>query len=88
MKSTQNREKYANLLKNNLSHTAIFLISFEFDNSELGPPFSVSESWLKEHFQKLFEIQQKASQTTDNPEIHGGKLSYFKDSLYLMTPKK
>tara|TARA_Y100000768_G_scaffold381206_1_gene359507 strand:+ start:13758 stop:14399 length:642 start_codon:yes stop_codon:yes gene_type:complete len=81
------REQYVSLINKNLSHTSIFMISFSFDNEELGPPFSVDSEKIKRYFSDLFEIERVKEVRTENPPIHGGVLPYIKDSLYFLNPK-
>lgn len=81
------REQFANLICENLGHTSVFMISFSFDNEELGPPFSVDSDQIKTYFSDIFEIQLVKEISTQNPPMHGGALSYMKDSLYFLIPK-
>ena len=81
------RTRYSKLLLDNLDEASIFLISFEFDNEEVGPPFSVPRSFLEKHFSHKFKIQEVESHTTENPAMHGGVLSYMKDTLFYLKPK-
>lgn len=80
------RLTYTEMIKKSLSNAACFLISFSFDNEEVGPPFSVDYNKLVSYYQGTFNLKLVKETEAKNPPMHGGILSYLKESLYYMTP--
>lgn len=83
------REKYVEWIKQVGTYTKIFLIAFDFNNDEVGPPFSVPEAKIREYFEDTFNVQKRkeVEVTGDDVQIHGGAVTSFKIQTYFLTKR-
>lgn len=81
------RKSYATLLKTHLANADYFLITIDFDNAELGPPFSVDKTMVEDLFQETFQIQMIAQETSEEVNVHTEHISRMNHNLFLLQQK-
>ena len=65
------------------------MISFDFNNDEVGPPFSIPEAKIHDYFSDTFHIEKKneIEVTGEDVQIHDGKVTEFKIQTYFLTKR-
>lgn len=83
------REEYVKWLKQIGQNTKVLLISFDFGNDEVGPPFSIPESKIHEYFEDTFTIEKKKEVeiTGEDIPVHKEHVEYVKIQAYFLTKK-
>ena len=83
------RNSYIKFMLRYLKEASIFLITFQFDNVEVGPPFSIDKKMVENYFTPHFridEIDTKKSDDMDNIELHRGLISYVQENVFNLKP--
>lgn len=80
---------YVNWIRENFPHASIFLEFYEFDNEEIGPPYSIGDRLIEDYFGSHYKIEKKLSFEPGIEKIdrHKGLISYFKIKLNYLSPK-
>ena len=85
---TSLRSSYGQWICQNLSHAKIMLLAIEFDNLNIGPPFSLSKNEIDQTFTKNFKIENILDEKLDiNSAVHKGHISYLIERVYFLIPK-
>ena len=83
------RNSYIKFMLRYLKEASIFLITFQFDNVEVGPPFSIDKKMVENYFTPHFiidEIDKKRNEDMDNIELHCGLISYVQENVFTLKP--
>ena len=76
------RVKYSDVLKK-IKAQGIFLITIEFDNNELGPPFSITEEDVMTYLGHDYKITFKAKEKLPL-EVHSDKISFLFENIFFL----
>ncbi|BCV56800.1 thiopurine S-methyltransferase [Shewanella algae] len=66
------------------------LVTLEYPQDMLkGPPFSVTQEWIREHMSQWFEVTllEQADVLADNPRFIAKEVSWLNESAYLLKRK-
>lgn len=83
------RTSYIKFMFEKLVKAKYFLLTIEFDDHEIGPPFSINEKMVINYFSDRYNVAFKDYEkfTTQDIQVHTGKVSYSQNNLFLMNPK-
>ncbi|PCJ17213.1 MAG: hypothetical protein COB02_14295 [Candidatus Cloacimonadota bacterium] len=85
------RKQYANFLIKTLPKAKIFLITFEYDDSQklIGPPFSVTDQEIHQLFNTHYNIKllEKYTSTPQMLKFIKNDIASINENIYLLEPK-
>lgn len=76
------RQKYLKLMID-LDISKYFLITLEFDNSIIGPPFSISKKMVESYFDRVYKVVE-ALEFDRDVDIHKDKITKLKENLIIL----
>lgn len=81
------REKYITLIESKISQADIFIQTVSFDDSKLGPPFSLDQKWVETNFKTNYIIHQLETERfeDENVQVHSGKVSFSQNNIFKLT---
>ena len=81
----EDRVRYADFMMSNLPAAKYFLITFEFDNPDVGPPFSINEEMVKDLYSKHYKVEMVKKHELDiNLCPHSKVITYAFDVLFFL----
>lgn len=78
------RERYASFINTNL-RVDYFLLTIDFNNDEIGPPFSVPKNKVENYFKTKFKIELKET-CPQEASVHTDKIQKLNENLFWLTP--
>ena len=62
------------------------LETLEFDNTELGPPFSVNTQMINDYYSDVYQIKEM-KRVESNEGVHKGQVEIFQSVTTFLNPK-
>ena len=83
------RNSYIKFMQTHLKEAKHFLITINFDNVQLGPPFSVDQKMVKNYYHPVFEVDLISTERKegDDIDIHSQSVSYVQNNLFYLKPR-
>ncbi len=83
------RNSYIKFMLTHLKEAKHFLITINFDNVQLGPPFSVDEKMVKNYYFPTFNVEHVMSKKLegDDIDVHSSSVSFVQNNLFFLTPQ-
>lgn len=81
------RHAYGRWICRHVSHAKIMLLSIEFDNLKIGPPFSLNQEEIEQIYGQSFQIEkilEKSLETTQVP--HTEHISHLIERVHFLKP--
>ena len=84
------RKRYTKWLYQSFPKASIFLETSEFDNAEVGPPFSIRSEMINDYYGESYHIVEKQILTPkfENVKVHKGKISKMSLRTSFLKPKE
>lgn len=79
------RLKYVSWLKSTFPNTPMFVQTIDFNNKELGPPFSIDESMINEYYGKEYNVNSVSTVEFENGAHE--EVSSYKGHTFFIVPK-
>ena len=87
--SKSQQGKYCAFIKQTFPQSSLFLITLEFDNPKIGPPFSTSQACVENYFADHFEVEKITELSIKSEEIrvHDGNVTKMKENVFFIKQK-